>query len=166
MLVHTVAKKVIVSAQSCGPCGDSIAAIGVRWFAACMQPKQWNWTQMKLNLQLNSMLFEQSHLIWSQKRSSTASYAASWLMEIRITGEESSSLASIYLAGRQRKPFESNALIMFSPWPVLTLVLLIQFQINSKSSGSSQEAHKEHQVQEGHKDPHQGPLLQTQDFVS
>jgi len=48
MLVHTVAKKVMVSAQSCGPCGDSIAAIGVRWFAACMQPKQWNWTQMKL----------------------------------------------------------------------------------------------------------------------
>eukprot|EP00985_Skeletonema_marinoi_P000053 scaffold16_cov176-Skeletonema_marinoi.AAC.8 len=68
-------------------------------FAACMQPKQWNWTQMKLNLQLNSMLFEQSHLIWSQKRSSIASYAASWLMEIRITGEESSSLVSIYLAG-------------------------------------------------------------------
>ena len=46
-------------------------------------------------------------------------------MEIRITGEESSSLVSIYLAGRQRKPLESNALIMFNPWPVLTLVLLI-----------------------------------------
>jgi hypothetical protein len=35
------------------------------------------------------------------------------------------------------------------------------FYLNSKSSGSRQEAHQELQVQEGHKDPHQGPLLQT-----
>lgn len=47
-----------------------------------------------------------------------------------------------------------------------TFPLQTDFYSYSKSSGSSQEAHQEHQVQEGHQDPHQGPLLQNPNLVS